>query len=225
MQSDNGSVKLYRDDDGVQHLPPAELCQRRTYRGQRNTGSQGHLKTRQECERILRGAVNPTDRELRKNYLRARLDNLDTADGKMSKDEDHRPLAHLVELVVDNIPLCINDFLILLRSGDTDFRVLVLRLELKTRQDTYREAYSAKAGNAYLQLNVEQADLRILKPLRLLLKPGVREGLLEGNTLHQHRVLKGSPKSNGAKSIKGSDNKHTPREPPGTFLTPIISRL
>mmetsp|Transcript_12529 Transcript_12529/g.33537 ORF Transcript_12529/g.33537 Transcript_12529/m.33537 type:complete len:377 (+) Transcript_12529:444-1574(+) len=74
-----------------------------------------------------------------------------------------------VELLVDDGPLCIHDSLILRGLGDTDLGIILLRLEL--------------------ELHVEEHDLAALEALGLLLEAGVGEGLFEGHTLHEERVL------------------------------------
>mmetsp|Transcript_11729 Transcript_11729/g.35738 ORF Transcript_11729/g.35738 Transcript_11729/m.35738 type:complete len:224 (-) Transcript_11729:664-1335(-) len=74
----------------------------------------------------------------------------------------------LLEFIVDNIPLGIDDCLILFGRCNSDLCVLLLRLEL--------------------QFNIQQNDLWIYKLLRLLLKARVGKGLLKSHTLHEHRV-------------------------------------
>lgn len=74
-----------------------------------------------------------------------------------------------LKLVVDNLPLSVDDGLVLRDLLDTDFRVILLALQL--------------------QLNVQAHDFGVLEVLGLLLETGVRESLLESDTVNEKRVL------------------------------------
>jgi hypothetical protein len=81
-------------------------------------------------------------------------------------------LHNLVELVIDDLPLGVDDRLVLQRVGETDLGAVLLVLEL--------------------ELDVEQNDQRVDERLGLLLKTGVGKGLLEGDALDEEGLLRES---------------------------------
>eukprot|EP00047_Mylnosiga_fluctuans_P001742 m.221713 g.221713 ORF g.221713 m.221713 type:complete len:557 (-) comp10637_c0_seq1:26-1696(-) len=91
------------------------------------------------------------------------------ANGQLAEDDRSTRVLDLLELVVENVPLGIDNRLVLLYVGDADLGVLLLALEL--------------------ELDVEQGDLGVRVLLGLHLKAGVRERLLECNTGHKRGVL------------------------------------
>ena len=83
------------------------------------------------------------------------------ADGELAKDDVGPALDAGVELVVDDLPLGVDDALVLVGILDADLGVLLLGLEL--------------------ELDVEEEDLGMVELLGHLLEASVREGLLEGD--------------------------------------------
>mmetsp|Transcript_42853 Transcript_42853/g.100760 ORF Transcript_42853/g.100760 Transcript_42853/m.100760 type:complete len:285 (-) Transcript_42853:651-1505(-) len=77
-----------------------------------------------------------------------------------------------VELLVDDVPLRVDDALVLFGVVEADFGVLLLRFEL--------------------ELDVEEADFGVGEPFRLLLETGVRKRLLERDSVHKERILESS---------------------------------
>mmetsp|Transcript_1348 Transcript_1348/g.2651 ORF Transcript_1348/g.2651 Transcript_1348/m.2651 type:complete len:297 (-) Transcript_1348:464-1354(-) len=77
-----------------------------------------------------------------------------------------------LKLVVDNLPLCVNNTLVQGRVFDADLSVLLLALQL--------------------QLNVEQKHFRVHNALGLLFKSCVGKCLLESNTVYEHRFCDGA---------------------------------
>ena len=75
-----------------------------------------------------------------------------------------------LELVVNDLPLGIDDGLVLRDLLDTDFRIILLALKL--------------------QLNVQAHNLGVQEMFGLLLETGVGECLLEGDTVDEKGVLK-----------------------------------
>ena len=79
-------------------------------------------------------------------------------------------LVDRLELVEDDLPLGVDNGLVLRHLLNTNLRIVLLTLQL--------------------QLHVETHDLGILEVLWLLLKTGVGESLLEGNAVDEERILK-----------------------------------
>lgn len=75
---------------------------------------------------------------------------------------------NLVELVVDDSPLGVNNFLEIVGVLKSDLCAVFFGLKLK--------------------LEVEDNDLGVLEALGLLLETGVRESLAEADTLHKERI-------------------------------------
>mmetsp|Transcript_22640 Transcript_22640/g.65168 ORF Transcript_22640/g.65168 Transcript_22640/m.65168 type:complete len:482 (+) Transcript_22640:434-1879(+) len=83
------------------------------------------------------------------------------ADGELAEDDVGPAVDAGVELVVDDLPLGVDDALVLAGILDADLGVLLLGLEL--------------------ELDVEEEDLGMVELLGHLLEAGVGEGLLEGD--------------------------------------------
>ena len=79
---------------------------------------------------------------------------------------------NLVELLIDNVPLSIDNLLEIIWVIDSDFSVVLLSLQL--------------------ELDVENGNLWVHEALRGLLETGIRESLLEANSLDVERVGNGS---------------------------------
>ena len=101
-----------------------------------------------EGENVLCSKI--TNRQLAENNLRTRL-----IDG--------------LKLIVDNLPLSIDDSLVFRHLLNPDLGVVLFALQLK--------------------FNVQAHDLGVLEGLGLLLETRVREGLLESNTVDEKGVL------------------------------------
>lgn len=89
-------------------------------------------------------------------------------DGKSGEDDLGSGGVNFIELIVDDFPLSINNFLEVLGVLESDFGVISLGLELK--------------------LDVEEENGGVLEALGLLFKSGVGKGLLEADTLNEHGV-------------------------------------
>mmetsp|Transcript_77198 Transcript_77198/g.226426 ORF Transcript_77198/g.226426 Transcript_77198/m.226426 type:complete len:381 (+) Transcript_77198:378-1520(+) len=89
-------------------------------------------------------------------------------DGQAAEHHLRPGLGDEVQLLVDDVPLSVDDGLVLVGVRDADLSVVLLRLEL--------------------ELEVEQQDLGVRELLGLLLEARVREGLLEGHALDQRGV-------------------------------------
>lgn len=94
------------------------------------------------------------------------------ADGQLGQHHLGACRVHGLELLVDDLPLGVDNGLVLGNLLDAHLGVVLLGLELK--------------------LDVEAADLGVLERLGLLLETGVREGLLEGDTVDEERVGQGA---------------------------------
>ena len=94
-------------------------------------------------------------------------------DRELAEDDVGPALDAVVELVVDDLPLGIDDALVLRRVLNADLGILLLGLELK--------------------LDVQEEYLGIVELLGHLLEAGVRERLLEGDTPLDEKGLPGVP--------------------------------
>ena len=94
----------------------------------------------------------------------------DVADGELGEHNLGTGSADGVQLLVEDVPLGVDDLLVLLDVVDADLGVVLLGLEL--------------------QLDVEEGDLGVGVVLGLHLEPGVGESLLEGHALDEEGVLK-----------------------------------
>lgn len=102
---------------------------------------------------------------MRKNILRSQI-----TDGELAENNLGSGLVDSLQLVVDDLPLGIDDGLVLRYMLDAHLGVVLLALQL--------------------QLDVQADNLRVLEVLGLLLETGVREGLLEGDTVDEQGFLK-----------------------------------
>lgn len=87
----------------------------------------------------------------------------DVSDGQTREDDLGAGFVDLVQLVVEDVPLGVDDLLVFFDVVQSDLGVVLLRFEL--------------------QLDVEEGDFRFLVGLGLHLETGVGEGLLEGHSL------------------------------------------
>ncbi len=94
------------------------------------------------------------------------------ADGELGEDDLGTAGDALLELVVDDLPLGVDDGLVLTRILDADFGVILLSHEL--------------------EFDVQQENLAVLEGFGLLFETSVREGLLEGNTVDEDGVAHGA---------------------------------
>lgn len=101
---------------------------------------------------------------MRKNILRSQI-----TDGELAENNLGSGLVDSLQLVVDDLPLGIDDGLVLRHMLDAHLGVVLLTLQL--------------------QLDVQADNLGVLEVLGLLLETGVREGLLEGDTVNEQRFL------------------------------------
>ena len=92
--------------------------------------------------------------------------------GQLGEDNFGARCDHLVQLVVDNFPLSVNNFLEIFRLVQPNLCVVLLSLQF--------------------EFNVEAQNLGVLETLGLLLETGVGESLAEGDTLDQEGVFDGA---------------------------------
>lgn len=92
--------------------------------------------------------------------------------GQLGKDNFGARGDHLIQLVVDNFPLGVDNFLEIFGLVQSDFRVVLLSLQL--------------------EFDVEAEDLGALETLGLLLEAGIGESLAESDSLDQEGVLDGA---------------------------------
>mmetsp|Transcript_25013 Transcript_25013/g.43898 ORF Transcript_25013/g.43898 Transcript_25013/m.43898 type:complete len:234 (-) Transcript_25013:551-1252(-) len=90
------------------------------------------------------------------------------ANGEFAQDDLSSSLDDALKLSVDDVPLCVDDALVVLRVADPDLSVLLL--------------------TSVFQLDVQQEDLRLVEALWLLLETSIAEGLLESNSINQEAV-------------------------------------
>mmetsp|Transcript_21585 Transcript_21585/g.42908 ORF Transcript_21585/g.42908 Transcript_21585/m.42908 type:complete len:426 (+) Transcript_21585:449-1726(+) len=87
---------------------------------------------------------------------------------QFGQDDLSPRLHHQVQLLVDDLPLCVHDRLVLLGLLDAHLCVFLLCLEF--------------------ELHVQEKNFGVLEFLRLLLEACIGEGLLEGHPRNQHGV-------------------------------------
>jgi len=88
--------------------------------------------------------------------------------GEVREDNLGSGVGDFVKLVVDDVPLSINNLLEIIGVVNSNLSVVLLSLEL--------------------ELDVEEGDLRVFEALGLLLETGIGEGLLEADTSHHEGV-------------------------------------
>ena len=92
------------------------------------------------------------------------------ADGQFREHDLSPTVDDLLQFLVDNVPLRVDDFLVVLRLVNPDLCILLLTFELK--------------------LQVQKTDFGVLEVLGLLLEACVREGFFEGHAVNHEGVLR-----------------------------------
>lgn len=107
---------------------------------------------------------NRQTQRARRYILRSQVTN-----GQLAENNLGPRLVNGLELVVDDLPFGIDDGLVFGHLLDANLRVVLLALQL--------------------QLHVQTHNLGVPERLGLLLETGVREGLLEGDTVDEQGIL------------------------------------
>lgn len=133
-----------------------------------------------------------------------------------------------LKLLVDDGPLGIDNGLVLLKDASGGWLVASRAANQQSGVSTDRDLRDPNLGVVLLglefELDVEAEYPRVLEALGLLLETGVRERLLERDTLDEEGVLRRCKQSRSAPLSLGSKTPTAPRTcipPPGTFLVPI----
>lgn len=110
--------------------------------------------------KIVKGATSSAEDVSVSEILSGQISNGESGEDNVSAGSED-----FIELIVDDFPFSVNNLLEILGVLESNFGVISLGLKL--------------------ELNIEEENLRVVELFGLLLKSGVREGLLEAHTSNE----------------------------------------